>query len=71
MSIAECGCYFDPIAEQIVFCPVHAAAPKLLAACEAAEDLLGPVPILGDYLNRGCVVLAEIQRAIAAAKGQD
>jgi hypothetical protein len=38
--MAQCRCTFDYSHEKINFCPLHTAAPDLLAACERALDAL-------------------------------
>ncbi|KKN81095.1 hypothetical protein LCGC14_0323140 [marine sediment metagenome] len=64
---AKCGCELRGLA--VVLCPLHAAAPDLLAACEDAD-------IWFDQ-NMACETSASFQRlrhkftaAIAKAKGE-
>jgi hypothetical protein len=84
--MATCGCYIDtlyleadPAITQtvIVFCPLHAAAPDLLAACERALDALYSLyPQLEYYTDKEldlgdehwiAEVILELRSAIAAA----
>jgi len=74
----DCKCGIDvreiggncPPVPVIVWCPLHKAAPALLAACEAAQRMMS-LPV-ADYAERAIhrgTTLAMLADALAAARG--
>lgn len=47
--------------KQIRFCPVHEAAPDLLAACKAAESYLANAGLGADVLSRLRAAIAQAE----------
>ena len=68
-----CGCYIQAHGTWITYCPMHKAAPAMLAALAKAK------PYLRKYINTcpdnyrgGAITVATAARdALAAARGQE
>ena len=58
---SDCGCRFAKL--MLIFCPLHAAAPELLAALKAMAERFPP--------SHGLTVLADAEEAIAKAEGKE
>ena len=58
-----CGCYIQAHGTWITYCPMHKAAPEMLAALEIALQLVGSVPEFGPITHPW-------RKLIAQARGQ-
>ena len=76
---AKCACRIDGLEEEqlrggldlpeILYCPMHQAAPALLAACQYAYDVLMFKGLANEAYNRPEAV-KQLQAALAAAEGR-
>jgi hypothetical protein len=56
---------------RIEYCPLHASAPALLAACEAASKYVGDLLVNESTYRPAVKVLHQLNAAIAEASGQE
>ena len=70
---APCQCRIMPApgaAPRIEICPLHAAAPELLAACKALDAIAPALAIAGGQMLALTEARAKIRAAIARAEGR-
>jgi len=49
----DCGCYMDTSCYEIVYCPLHKAAPELLKACKEAHKAIDHLFAILAIVERG------------------
>ena len=69
--VPTCHCETEAQGARIIFCPLHAAAPDLLAACQAT---LAHLVVCDDHESEsaelGATALEHLKQALARATGQ-